>query len=188
MPTYAYAANNPLGFIDVDGLGVVRVNGPPWFEDAVSSFLGSSCGSGIAATIAASPLDVNVRMGILPLLRGAPDFGQTTPNSVASPTAVNAFAMGQYKTGAIPGWTPTAYHNVTEIIAHELGHVEGIMLGTAGWSSYPQGWWPVLNPSTNCNSCAAGRSYRSSMGWGPGGHDELTGDCTGRPLPGPVCP
>lgn len=44
VPTYAYAANNPLAFIDVTGLGVVRVVGPEWFRQAVNDYLSSPCG------------------------------------------------------------------------------------------------------------------------------------------------
>lgn len=191
VPTYAYAENNPLMYVDIDGLGVVRIQGPGWFQDAVNNYLASPCGSGVSATIAASPLDVNVSMGILPDIGAYPDFGNTTPNSTTSPTAVNvivnAFAMGQFKSGAYGSYRPTAYHNVTELIAHEFGHVEGIMLGTSGWTSFPRFWWPTLNPATNCNSCAAGRAYRISQGWSPFGHDELTRDCSGRPAPIPVC-
>ena len=76
---------------------------------------------------------------------------------------------------------------VSELIAHEFGHVDGILKALAAMNSLPQFWWPKLNPKTNANACQAGRSYREEQGWDPYGHDELTKDCIGcLYTPGPV--
>lgn len=182
VPTYGYGLNNPLRYVDPTGWGAVNVSGPGWFDGAVSAYLASPAGAAVAATIAASPLDVNISMGALDQRYG-PDFGVTTPNSTASPTAItviiDAAAMADYKMGLYTGFRPTAYHNVSEVIAHELGHAGAIMRYLASVKALPMHWWPILNRRTNSSSCEAGRRYREQQGWDPLGHDELTKDCVG---------
>jgi hypothetical protein len=127
---------------------------------------------------------VNIGEGKLTATGAAiPLLGQTVPNdTMSTPSAINVTidvdAIIAYNHGKFSAYVPGSFHPLSEIIAHEFGHVDGTLADLAAGAARTRGWWKFTEPKTRKNACRAGRAWRVSLGIG-GTHDECITDCFG---------
>jgi hypothetical protein len=146
VPTYAYGLNNPLRYVDRDGLRVtIAANASPGLRNALARMKSTSFGDSVYDVLDRSPIEYVLMDARFGEHRGELKMGQTGGKGNEDPKCGSVNVRIDLSTNIETnnrrwrnGWEDYSFVDPAAVIAHEFIHGYDYLFG-----------WPPSEPSEN---------------------------------------